>query len=394
MAFKLIRQFIKLEASGGIILFITALLALIIDNSSWSVYYRAFFNTTFSFHLGMLTLSKPILLWVNDGFMSIFFLLVGLEIKREMFEGELNSLTRAALPAIAAVGGMVVPALVYVFFNWGHTEALRGWAIPTATDIAFSLGILALLGSRIPPSLKIFLTALAIFDDIGAIIVIAVFYTKHISMLLLFIGLGLILVLVILNRLRIVNLAAYFVVGFILWVCVLKSGVHATLAGIILAFAIPLKNPKQPQFSPLRRLEYNLHPWVAFGILPIFAFANAGVSLKGLSFSHLLSPVPLGIAAGLFIGKQIGIWLATILGVRLGLAHMPHGVKGAGVYGVSLIAGVGFTMSLFIGSLAFGYGNDGYPALVRLGVIFGSLLSGLFGYIVLRIVYSKPKAMA
>lgn len=385
-AIDTIRQFIKLESSGGIVLFLAALVAFIIDNSPLSQYYRLIIDTSFSIHLGPFMLSKPILLWINDGFMTIFFLLVGLEIKREMLVGELNSFSRAILPGVAAVGGMVVPALIFIAINWGHSEILRGWAIPTATDIAFSLGILSLLGKRIPVSLKIFLTAVAIFDDIGAIVVIAAFYTKHVSVVLLIIALVLVLVLVILNWFNVMRLEAYFVVGALLWVCVLKSGVHATLAGIAIALTIPIRNPSNPDYSPLRSLEMSLHPWVAFGILPLFAFANAGVSIKGLTFAQLFSGLPLGIAAGLFIGKQVGIWGFAMASIKLGIAKRPKSSGGYGIYGVSLLAGVGFTMSLFIGSLAFGHGGE-YSSLVRLGVIVGSLFSGLLGYLVLRFIY-------
>lgn len=381
----MIREFIQLESSGGIVLFAMALLALIIDNSPLHTWYHHLFNTLVMVQFGEFKLAKPFFLWINDGFMAIFFLLVGLEIKREMIEGELNSFSKAILPGIAAVGGMALPALIYVFFNSGDPTAIRGWAIPTATDIAFSLGILALLGSRIPVSLKIFLTALAIFDDIGAIIVIAIFYTAHITVSLLFVALGLIWVLVILNRFKVTHMAPYFIVGVLLWICVLKSGVHATLAGIVLAFAIPLRDPKHPEQSPLRDLEHKLHPWVAFGILPLFAFANAGVSFMGMSMNDFLHPVPLGIALGLFLGKQLGIWGATFAGIKLGLARMPRGASGFSIYGVALIAGVGFTMSLFIGTLAFNQVGGHYPAMVRMGVIVGSLLSGLLGFIVLRV---------
>ncbi len=388
MRVRLIREFINLETSAGIVLFCTALLALIIANSPWQNYYYSFFQLELSIHLGALELSKPLLLWINDGFMAIFFLLVGLEIKRELIEGELNTIAKASLPGIAAIGGMVVPALIYVYFNYHDGVALRGWAIPTATDIAFSLGILALLGSRIPVSLKIFLTALAIIDDIGAIIVIAIFYTRNVSLGLLLIALAFVALLILLNRFKVASFSPYVLVGIALWFCVLKSGVHATLAGIILAFTIPLRDPKKPTRSPARRLERRLHPWVAFGILPLFAFANAGVSFRGLSAEELFGSIPVGIALGLFLGKQIGIWLATYLGIKFKIARMPRGVNKKGIYGVGLIAGVGFTMSLFIGSLAFGRLGGSYPAMVRTGVIIGSLLSGVLGYIVLRFTYS------
>ncbi len=388
MPFRTLREFIQLETAAGLILFLTAICALIIDNTAWSVYYESFFNTPLTLRLGVIDVTKSILLWINDGLMTIFFCLVGLEIKREIVEGELNSFAKASLPVIAAIGGMLFPAIIYVLFNYKSPHTLDGWAIPTATDIAFSLGILSLLRSRIPLPLKIFLTALAIFDDIGAIAIIAVFYTKHISVSLLLVSAGLVLLLFILNRLRVMSIIPYVIVGIFLWLCVLKSGVHATLSGIALAFVIPIRDRSKMDVSPLRRLEHRLHPWVAFGILPIFAFANAGVSFAGIHFDALLSPVTLGIALGLFLGKQLGISLVTWLSIKLRLARMPHGGTVWGMYGISLVAGVGFTMSLFIGTLAF-RGGGNYPALVRFGVIVGSSLSGMLGYLVLRLSY-KP----
>lgn len=389
MPFRTLREFIQLESSAGVILFIAAILALIIDNTGWHQYYEAFFDLHFSVQIADYRLSKPLQLWINDGLMTIFFLLVGLEIKREMFEGELSSVSKAVLPAIAAIGGMLVPGLIYFFLNRGDAVAMRGWAIPTATDIAFSLGILALLRSRLPVSLKIFLTALAIFDDIGAIIIIAVFYTVHISVVMLSIAAGCVVLLVVLNRFQVMAITPYVLVGIALWLCVLNSGVHATLAGIVLAFAIPIRDKRYTDVSPLRNLEHKLHPWVAFGVLPIFAFANAGVSFAGISLHELFSPITLGIAAGLFLGKQIGIFGASLLGVKLGFAKKPHGSTWFGVYGVGLVAGVGFTMSLFIGTLAF-HGQDGsYDAMVRVGVIGGSFLSGLLGYLILR--FTQPR---
>ncbi len=384
MPFKTIREFIQLETSGGVILFVTAVLALVISNTPFEAYYHAFFNLNMTITLGALKLSKPLLLWVNDGLMTIFFFLVGLEIKRELFEGELNSIKKATLPAMAAIGGVIVPALIYLYFNKGNAVALQGWAIPTATDIAFSLGILALLGSRVPVSLKIFLTALAIFDDIGAIAIIATFYTKGISVSLLLAAAGLLIILMLFNRFRVMRFWPYVLVGIILWLCVLKSGVHATLAGIVLAFCIPLRDKKKRDYSPLRILEHKLHPWVAFGVLPIFAFANSGVSLIGLTKEHFTNPIPLGIACGLFFGKQIGIWLASYLSIVTGFAKMPKGACYFGIYGISLVAGVGFTMSLFIGTLAFGSSTGDYAALVRIGVIIGSFSAGLLGYLILR----------
>ncbi|PHQ80419.1 MAG: Na+/H+ antiporter NhaA [Coxiella sp. (in: Bacteria)] len=392
MPLQVLRDFIKLESSGGIVLFFAAVLALILDNTPLHVYYQAFFHIPLSFKFGAFHLEKPLLLWINDGFMAIFFLLVGLEIKYELIEGELNTLSKAMLPAVAAVGGMVVPALVYLAINHASPEVMRGWAIPTATDIAFSLGILSLLGKRIPMSLKIFLTALAIFDDLGAIVVIAIFYTKQISVIMLLISAMLILLLYLLNRRNVTNYTAYFIVGIILWVCVLKSGVHATLTGIFVAFAIPLRDKKHPGRSPLKTLEHYLHPWVAFMVLPVFAFANAGVSFAGLKLSHLFSSLPLGIAAGLFIGKQVGIWGISMLAVKAKIAELPSDMSGMGVYGISALAGVGFTMSLFIGGLAFGEANVQYAAYVRFGVLVGSILSGILGYCVLQKLYPKsPK---
>ena len=382
---KTIRKFISLESSSGILLFAAAILALIVDNSPLSHYYKSILASNLIFQLGIIHLSKPFLLWVNDGLMCIFFLLVGLEIKREMLEGELNSLAKAALPAVAAVGGMVVPALIYICLNYQDPIGLQGWAIPTATDIAFALAILAVLGSRVTVSLKIFLTAFAILDDIGAIVIIAIFYTKHISVILLLIAAALLVVLFILNRLNVTKFAPYFIVGFFLWVCVLKSGVHATLAGLMVAFAIPIRDKKDSSISPLHDLENMLHPWVAFAILPVFAFANAGVSFKGFAWSGVFAPIPLGIALGLFIGKQVGIWLFTTLAVKSKFVKMPEGMSSSGLYGVALIAGVGFTMSLFIGGLAFGHSDVHYQAFVRVGVLLGSILSGSLGYLVLRV---------
>ncbi len=387
---RVIHHFIHLESSGGILLFIMAILAMAIDNSPWRTYYHQFFQTIVSIQFGHYALSKEVLLWINDGFMAIFFLLVGLEIKRELFEGELNSFAKAILPAIAAMGGMIMPALIYLIFNYHNLEALRGWAIPTATDIAFSLGILSLLGSRIPPALKVFLMALAIFDDIGAVIIIAIFYTHDISILSLTLAVVLIGILFLFNRSGITSYLPYFIVGLILWICVLKSGVHATLTGILLAMAIPLRDAKKPNYLPAKELIQALHPWVAFGILPIFAFANAGVSFLELSWKHFVGPISLGIALGLFLGKQLGIGLSTWLAIRFKIAKSPAGASMRGIYGVALLGGVGFTMSLFLGTLAFEYGQDSllHAAMVRTGVITGSLLSGALGYCWLKRVYA------
>src|SRR3989338_3298962 len=336
MPLRFMREFIKLESAAGTVLFVTAVLAILIDNTPLAMYYESFFRVVIHFSIGNFKIEKPLLLWVNDGFMSIFFLLIGLEIKREMMVGELNSVAKAILPGIAAIGGMLIPALIYACVNWHDPVSIRGWAIPTATDTAFSLAILSLLGSRIPVSLKIFLTALAIFDDIGAIIVMAIFYSSHISIYLLTIALLLVVLLFLLNCLNVQRPAAYFIVGVVLWACVLKSGVHATLAGIIVAFAIPLRNAENSQKSLSRTMEHRLHPWVAFGILPVFAFANAGVSFAGFDLHHFFAEVPVGIALGLFLGKQIGIWGATMLAVKARFVELPTGITPFGLYGMSL----------------------------------------------------------
>lgn len=386
MPFKAFREFARLETSAGLILFLTATLALIIDNSPLASYYEALFNLRLSFGLPDHMLTKPLITWINDGLMTLFFLLVGLEIKREILIGELNNFKKSLLPAIAAFGGMLVPASIYIAFNWGNSLALQGWAIPVATDIAFSLGILAVLGNKhVPVPLKIFLTALAIFDDIGAIVIIAIFYTSHISLILLLVALGLLVLLFFLNYLNIRYISVYLALGFLLWLCVLNSGVHATLAGVLIAFAIPLGTKEN---SPLEFLEKDLHPWVAFVVLPVFAFANAGVSFSDLSWKEILSPITLGIAAGLFFGKQIGVFMASYLSIATGVAQRPRDTELKQVYGAGLIAGVGFTMSLFIGGLAFGNLGD-FEAMVRLGVILGSFFSGISGYFLLRSCQSR-----
>lgn len=373
------RQFIRLESSGGIILLIAALLAIVINNSPLHAYYKDFLN----FHMG----AKSLLWWINDGLMTLFFLLVGLEIKRELLVGELNSVKKATLPVFAAIGGMLVPAIIFLLFNLHNTVVLRGWAIPTATDIAFSLGILALLGSRIPMALKVLLTALAIIDDMGAIIIIAAFYTETINWFYLGGAIAFTIILILLNRFNVTRIAAYLLLGFFMWGCVLNSGVHPTLAGIILALIIPLK--VKEGFSPLKKLEKTLHPWVIFGIIPLFAFANAGVDLSGISWSTVSDTLALGIAFGLFFGKQLGIWLLSLLAIRLKWAHKPKNTDFGGLYGMALLGGIGFTMSLFIGSLAFGQYDPHYLERVRVGVIAGSLLSGIIGYTVLRFRYPR-----
>jgi NhaA family Na+:H+ antiporter len=386
-------EFLRLEAAGGLVLIATAALAMLVANSPLANGYAAALALPFEVRLGSIGIEKPLLLWVNDGLMAIFFLLVGLELKREALEGHLSSLRKASLPALAAVGGMAVPAGIYALLNWGDPVAMKGWAIPAATDIAFALGILALLGDRVPPALKAFLLSVAIFDDLGAIVIIALFYTAELSLVALGVGAGALFGLFVLNRLGVTRLTAYFLVGLVLWVAVLKSGVHATLAGVALAFFIPLRprSGARQRASPLDRLEHALHPWVAFAILPIFAFANSGVTVVGLSLEELLRPVPLGIALGLVCGKLFGVAGMSFLGVKTGLASLPEDVRWPDVLGVGLLSGVGFTMSLFIASLAFEQGGTAYPGVERLGILGGSVVAGLLGYAVLR-VSLRPRA--
>ncbi len=376
------QAFFQHQAAGGVLLMIAAALALLLDNSPIAWLYDGLLETPVVIQVGALEIDKPLLLWINDGLMAIFFFLVGLEIKREVVEGRLSNFRQAGLPVMAAIGGMVVPAAVYIGINYGDTAALNGWAIPAATDIAFALGVLALMGPRVPVALKVFLLALAIIDDLGAIIIIALFYTSQLSTQVLAIAAIGIAALAYLNWRGVTKVAPYLVVGLIVWVCVLKSGVHATLAGVAIALFIPIKASNERGESPLKEIEHGLAPWVAFGIMPIFAFANAGVSLHGLTFDDLFAGIPLGIAAGLFIGKQLGIMSFAWAGVKLGIARLPDGVTWFQIYGASLLAGIGFTMSLFIGTLAFD--NPEHAASVRIGVLTGSLLSAVVGYLVLR----------
>ena len=382
--------FFQHEAAGGLVLVVAAVLALLASNSQLSGLYDGFLETHVGVRVGPLALDKSLLHWVNDGLMAIFFFLVGLEIKRELLQGELSTFSQAGLPVVAAIGGMAVPAMVYVAINAGDPAALRGWAIPAATDIAFAVGVLALLGRRIPTSLKIFLLALAIIDDLGAIIIIALFYTEHLSLMSLTLALAGIVVLTALNRTGVTRLAPYVLTGIAIWVFVLKSGVHATLAGVVVALAIPLSSQEEGELSLLEQLEENLHPWVAFAVLPLFAFANAGVSLRGLSPANLVEPIPLGIAAGLFVGKTIGIFGATWIAVRAGLASKPESSTWGQILGVAMLGGIGFTMSLFIGMLAFP--DPQQAAALRLGVLSGSLVSAVVGYLVLVATSPKRKA--
>jgi NhaA family Na+:H+ antiporter len=381
MPLSAIRDFFRMEAAGGIILVIAAALAVVVSNSPLAGLYDSFLNLPTQVRVGALDIDKPLLLWINDGLMAIFFFLVGLEIKRELLEGELSTISQAALPAVAAVGGMAVPALIYVLINLGQPQNLNGWAIPAATDIAFALGVMALLGNKVPLSLKVLLTAIAVFDDLGAIIVIALFYTADLSLLSLYLALGGLAVLVVLNLVGVTRTAPYIVIGVLIWVCVLKSGVHATLAGVAIGLTIPLRATDAEGHSPLRHLEHGLHRWVAFAILPIFAFANAGISFDGIGLHSFMDPVQLGVSAGLFIGKQIGVFGVLFLMIRFGLARMPAGANWIQLYGVSVMCGIGFTMSLFIGGLAWQHAD--FDASVRLGVIAGSVLSAAAGFLIL-----------
>ena len=374
-----IRRFITSESAGGLALALAAVAALTVANSTLGPAYREFIGLRGEVRIGndWLVLSKPLLLWVNDLWMAVFFFVVGLEIKREVLGGELDTVKKALLPASAALGGMAVPALIYAALNFGDALALRGWAIPMATDIAFALGILMLLGSRVPVSLKVFLTAVAIIDDLGAIIVIAVFYTDHLSMPMLAAAGGGALLLLLLNQWRVSSVGPYVVIGLFIWVCVYKSGIHATLAGVVTAMAIPLRDDDGG--SPLQTAENTLHPWVAFGVLPMFAFVNAGVNLQGVSLGTLAQGIPLGIALGLVVGKAIGVFGASWLLIRITGAGLPAGASTRQFMGVCVLCGIGFTMSLFIGGLAFAGQDPSYETQVKLGVLGGSLIAGLLG---------------
>ena len=394
-AMRPLTEFIRLEAAGGIVLMLAAAVGLIVANSPLEALYGSLLDLEMEIRIGATALSKPLLLWINDGLMAVFFFLVGLELKREVLEGHLSSLSSASLPAFAAAGGMLVPAAVYAAINRGDPAAMTGWAIPAATDIAFALAVLSLLGDRVPPALKAFLLSVAIFDDLGAIVIIAIFYTSELATPPLLVAGVLLGALFALNRLGVTRRAAYVLVGVTLWVAVLESGVHATLAGVALAIFIPLRfesDPGEGDGSSLRDLEHALHPWVAFGVLPAFAFANAGVSLTGLSLSELAHPVALGITLGLFGGKLIGILGMCGLAVLLGVARLPTGVRWPQVIGVALVCGIGFTMSLFLASLAFEQGAEAYLGLDRLGILVGSLLSGSAGYAVLALSSNRSRS--
>ena len=385
---KPFKWFFKLEASSGLVLLFSAIVALIISNSDLSSLY---FNTLEKYlfiGINNFGLKLTVIHWINDVLMAIFFFFVTLEIKREFIQGELSNTKQALLPIIAAVGGMLVPALFYVFINYGNFETLNGWAIPSATDIAFSLGVLSLLGSRVPLSLKVFLTALAIIDDLGAIIIIALFYSGDLSFKYLSLMLLAFIILIILNKFNVKKFLPYLVIGLFLWEFTHQSGIHATIAGVLLACTIPHRK-KDKDFSLLIKLEHAISPYVAFGIMPLFAFANAGVSLGGLTFGSLLNTVPLGILVGLFVGKQLGVFVFSYISIKLKFAQMPNNSNWINFYGVGILTGIGFTMSLFVGNLAF-VENIQYIDGVKIGVLSGSLLSTVFGYLLL-LIFSKSK---
>ncbi len=386
---KPFRWFFKLEAASGLVLLFAAIIALFISNSGLANLYFSTLNKYLFIGINNFGLKLSVLHWINDALMAIFFFFVTLEIKREFLQGELSNIKQALLPIIAAVGGMLVPALFYVFVNLGDSETLNGWAIPSATDIAFSLGVLSLLGKRVPLSLKVFLTALAIIDDLGAIVIIALFYSGDLSIKYLTLMLLAFIVLLLINKFNIKKFLPYLVVGLFLWDFTHNSGIHATIAGVLLAMTIPHRK-KEKDFSLLIKIEHAISPYVAFAIMPLFAFANAGVSLEGLSFASLLDKVPLGIVLGLFLGKQLGVFIFSYISIKLKVAQMPNDTSWYNFYGVGVLTGIGFTMSLFVGNLAF-VENMQYMDGVKIGVLTGSLLSTLFGYFLILLTPNKPK---
>ena len=383
-----------MESAGGIVLMAAAVLALVAANTGAAGLYSYLIETPVEVRVGGLEIAKPLFLWVNDGLMAIFFFLIGLELKREFLEGELSQASNIVLPAVGAIGGMAAPVAVYLFVNQDDPAGFNGWAIPAATDIAFALGILSLLGSRVPLSLKVFLVSLAIFDDLGAIVIIAIFYSGELSSSATIVAAACLVALTMMNRRNVMSVSSYVFVGVIMWVAVLKSGVHATLAGVALAAFIPMRDPDRSDYSPLRELEHDLHQVVAFGVLPMFAFVNAGISFGGIGLEDVMHKVPLGIAAGLFIGKQFGIFLLCFAAIKLGIARMPDGASWGSLYGVSILCGVGFTMSLFVGSLAFEnvLVNQDVVFDERIGITIGSLLSGIMGYVILHLTLPKSRA--
>jgi NhaA family Na+:H+ antiporter len=389
-ALAALNAFMRLESAGGIVLVFATLAAMVVANSAISAEYLAVLQTHFTFGLDGFSLDKTVSHWINDGLMVLFFLMVGLELKRELVEGQFADRANITLPVIGAVGGMAIPMLIYAWFNWGDSAALHGTAIPAATDIAFALGIMSLLGSRVPMALKMLLLAIAVADDLGAILIIAIFYTDHLSVVALVLSMALTGVLYIMARYKVRNMWLYLFIGFLLWLAVLNSGVHATVAGVILGLMIPLGQGSKDGFS--EQLMHGLHPWVAFAILPIFAFANAGVPVAGLTFANLIEPVPLGIAAGLFIGKQIGVFGFIWVCVKLGVAKLDESINWASLFGMATLCGIGFTMSLFVGSLSFDAAHAEYILTHRLGILSGSFVAAIVGYVILNNALPKKKS--
>jgi NhaA family Na+:H+ antiporter len=381
---KSIQRFLQLESSSGIVLILSASLAMLVANSPLHTLYGALLQTQAAVSVGTFEITKPLLLWINDGLMAVFFLLIGLEVKREILEGELSDVSQAVLPVAAAIGGIVVPSSIYVALNAQDAAALDGWAIPAATDIAFALGVVALIGKAVPESLKVFLLTIAIIDDLAAIGIIAIFYSGDLTLLALGLAAVTLLVMIVMNRVGVLSATPYLIAGIVLWILVLKSGVHATLAGVATALSIPLSGHNDGKKSPLRSLEHKLHPWVAYGIMPLFAFANAGIEIGDLRADALLHTVPLGILLGLVLGKPIGVTALSWIAVRLKIARLPHGANWMQLVGVGMLCGIGFTMSLFIASLAFEHGATQYFQVDRLGILAGSLLAAILGYVTLR----------
>lgn len=389
MSIKMITKYLKLEAASGIVLFSFAVLAVVLDNSPFAEVYQHVLNVPLSFNGEQGAMAKPLLFWINEGLMTVFFLLVSLELKREFLEGELSGSNKILLPGVAACGGMIMPMLIYLAITWQHGAAAKGWAVPVATDIAFALGVLSLFGQRVPVGLKLFLMALAIFDDVGAIIIIAVFYSHHLSYVYLTAALVIIAGMCFLNKMNVQRLLPYLLLGFVLWLCILSSGVHATIAGVVLGLIIPLKGKNENDVQPLSYLEDKLHPWVAFFVMPLFAFANSGVSFEGLTWHILLDPVALGVITGLVIGKQLGVFSFAWFIIRMGWATYPEDANRLALYGVALLCGIGFTMSLFLGTLAFQDESAKYLIEVRLGVLLGSMISGVMGAMILNVALAK-----
>lgn len=388
-----LKRFLAFEASGGIVLILAAIAALMIANSQLATVYETVLNAYFVIGVDKIVIKESIIHWINDGLMAIFFLVIGLEVKRELLIGALASRDRALFPLLAAIGGIIAPALIFVLFNFLNPETRNGWAIPTATDIAFAVGVLSLLGTRIPTTLKIFLLALAIIDDLGAILIIAFFYTQDIAWQAIMVAAVATFLLIGLNLVGVKRLTPYMIIGAILWVAVLKSGVHATIAGVIIGFCIPLRQSKHNHLhmdtSPSEKLEHTLHPWVTWLILPLFAFANSGIELSGITVDKLFSALPLGIALGLIVGKPLGIYLFSWFAVKRGIASLPEGVTFGQILGVSFICGIGFTMSIFISILAFGLENKELINYAKVGILAGSIISGVIGYLFLRFIPSK-----